>query len=164
MQAPSPISIISRGLVISGEVTGGEDVEIDGQLRGSVRLAGARMLITPDGNVSGNIEAREVVVRGKLKGNVVAGERILVGATGVWEGDSVSPRLVIEDGAVVNGKLEILRPKRATVVPQGVTTPQPQPLPKALPESPQRVAPVVGASTTGTTAESLVEQVAPIRG
>jgi cytoskeletal protein CcmA (bactofilin family) len=110
-EPPRPaVSVLCKGITIHGEVTGSEDLQIDGELRGSVKLAGGRVVIGTDGRMNGNIEAREVIVRGELKGNLRANDLVLVGPTGRWEGDSVSPRLVIEDGAVVSGKLEVAQP------------------------------------------------------
>jgi cytoskeletal protein CcmA (bactofilin family) len=101
--------VISKGLVIKGEVTGNEDLQIEGEVTGTVRMPGARVMITPEGRTTGNIEAREVLIRGKLKGDVLASERVLVGQTGVWQGDSLSPRLVIEGGAMIKGKFEVTK-------------------------------------------------------
>jgi cytoskeletal protein CcmA (bactofilin family) len=108
--APAPknaVSIVCKGITIRGEVFGDEDLQIDGELSGSVKLAGARVSIGPEGRVAGNIQAREIIVRGTLKGNLRASERILMGSTGRWEGDGVSPRLAIEEGATVRGNLEV---------------------------------------------------------
>jgi cytoskeletal protein CcmA (bactofilin family) len=108
--APAPknaVSIVCKGITIRGEVFGDEDLQIDGELSGSVKLAGARVSIGPEGRVAGNITAREIIVRGTLKGNLRASERILMGSTGRWEGDGVSPRLAIEEGATVRGNLEV---------------------------------------------------------
>lgn len=110
-EPPKPsVSVVCKGIAIHGQVTGGDDLQIDGELRGSVKLAGGRVVIGTDGCVTGDIDAREVIVRGELKGNVRGGERVVVGPTGRWEGDSVSPRLVIEEGAVVSGKIEVAQP------------------------------------------------------
>jgi cytoskeletal protein CcmA (bactofilin family) len=108
--AKPAVSVVTKGISIHGQVTGTEDLQINGELSGSVKLAGGRVTIGTDGRVSGNIDAREIVVRGELKGNLRADDRILVGPTGRWHGDSVSPRLAIEDGAVVSGKLEVAAP------------------------------------------------------
>lgn len=107
--AISSASVISKGLVIKGQVTGSEDLQIEGEVTGSVHMPGARVMITPEGRTTGNIEAREVVIRGKLKGDVLASERVVVGQTGIWQGDSLSPRLVIEGGAVIKGKFEVTK-------------------------------------------------------
>jgi cytoskeletal protein CcmA (bactofilin family) len=108
--APAPksaLSVVCKGITIRGEVTGDEDLQIDGEMSGSVKLVGARVMIGPEGRVAGNIQAREIIVRGTLKGNLRASERILMGSTGRWEGDGVSPRLAIEEGATVRGNLEV---------------------------------------------------------
>jgi cytoskeletal protein CcmA (bactofilin family) len=108
--APAPksaLSVVCKGISIRGEVTGDEDLQIDGEMSGSVKLLGARVMIGPEGRVAGNIQAREIIVRGTLKGNLRASERILMGSTGRWEGDGVSPRLAIEEGATVRGNLEV---------------------------------------------------------
>jgi cytoskeletal protein CcmA (bactofilin family) len=123
--APAPknaLSIVCKGITIRGEVFGDEDLQIDGELSGSVKLAGARVSIGPEGRVAGNITAREIIVRGTLKGNLRASERILMGSTGRWEGDGVSPRLAIEEGATVRGNLEVAdSPEKKAAAPTPVT-------------------------------------------
>ncbi|MGH9594148.1 MAG: bactofilin family protein, partial [Bryobacteraceae bacterium] len=103
-------SILSRGIAIRGEVTGQEDLQIDGEVVGNIRIPEARVLVGAEGRVKGQIDAREIVVRGELQGDLSASDRIVVGPTGRWKGDSISPRLAIEDGAKVHGNLEVSRP------------------------------------------------------
>jgi cytoskeletal protein CcmA (bactofilin family) len=125
--APAPknsVSIVCKGISIRGEVSGDEDLQIDGELSGTVKLVGARVSIGPEGRVAGNIQAREIIVRGTLKGNLRASERILMGSTGRWEGDGVSPRLAIEEGATVRGNLEVAdAPEKKAAVPASVAAP-----------------------------------------
>jgi len=132
--APAPksaTSVVCNGISIRGEVTGDEDLQIDCELSGSVKLVGARVMIGPEGRVTGNIQAREIIVRGNLKGNLRASERILMGGTGRWEGDGVSPRLAIEDGATVRGHLEVAEAveKKAAPAPAKVEKPAAAPVP-----------------------------------
>lgn len=114
LQTPVPaapktaVSIVCKGIKIHGQVSGNEDLQIDGEVSGTVELPAGRVMIGPEGRMAGNIHAREIIVRGELKGNLRAAERILVGQTGRWEGDSVSPRLAIEEGAAVSGKIEVV--------------------------------------------------------
>jgi cytoskeletal protein CcmA (bactofilin family) len=108
----TPVSIVCKGISIRGQVTGTEDFQIDGEVNGTVQMTGGRVMIGPEGRMTGNIDAREIIVRGELKGNLRAGERILVGSTGRWQGDGVSPRLGIEEGATVKGKLEVAEEKK----------------------------------------------------
>jgi cytoskeletal protein CcmA (bactofilin family) len=117
------VSVVCKGISIRGEVTGDEDLQIDGELSGSVKLAGARVMIGNDGRVVGNIQAREIIVRGTLKGNLRASERILMGSTGRWEGDGVSPRLAIEEGATVRGNLEVAETAEKKAAPAKVEKP-----------------------------------------
>ncbi len=133
--APAPknaLSVVCKGITIRGEVTGDEDLQIDGELSGSVKLGGARVMIGPEGRVAGNIQAREIIVRGTLKGNLRASERILMGSTGRWEGDGVSPRLAIEEGATVRGNLEVAE------TPEKKPAPAPAKVEKPVAAVPQR--------------------------
>ena len=134
--APAPknaVSIVCKGITIRGEVTGDEDLQIDGELSGSVKLAGARVSIGPEGRVAGNIQAREIIVRGTLKGNLRASERILMGGTGRWEGDGVSPRLAIEEGATVRGNLEVAETPEKKTAPAPASSKVEKPVAAAAP-------------------------------
>jgi cytoskeletal protein CcmA (bactofilin family) len=112
---------VCKGISIRGQVTGSEDLQIDGEVSGTVQLAGGRVMIGPEGRVAGNIDAREIIVRGELKGNLRAVERILVGGTGRWQGDGISPRLGIEEGALLKGKFEVsLEEAKKPAVPKTV--------------------------------------------
>lgn len=119
--APAPVvraperaaSVISKGISVNGEIIGSEDLQVDGELRGTVKMTGARVTITPDGRTSASIEAREVVIRGNLSGNIRATDRVVIGQSGVWQGEAVAPRLMIEEGAVIHGKMEVAQPKEA---------------------------------------------------
>jgi len=144
--APAPknaVSIVCKGITIRGEVTGDEDLQIDGELSGSVKLVGARVSIGPEGRVAGNITAREIIVRGTLKGNLRASERILMGSTGRWEGDGVSPRLAIEEGATVRGNLEVADS------PEKKAAAAPPPTPKVEKPAAAVATPVVAAPANG---------------
>jgi cytoskeletal protein CcmA (bactofilin family) len=103
------LSVVCKGISINGQVTGSEDLQIDGEVKGTVDLPSSKVMVGPEGKVAGNIQAREIVVRGQLKGNLRASERIFVGQTARWEGDSVSPRVAIEEGAIVSGKIDVVQ-------------------------------------------------------
>lgn len=152
------ISLISKGICIKGQVSGSEDIQLDGEINGSVRMAGSRVLIGQDGRITGDIEAREIVVRGALKGNLLASERILVGHTGRWKGNSISPRLVIEEGAVVSGNLEVAEsaPKKPEQPKVTVSTPTAAKPVAATPvvASPVAASPVAASNGNGNSASS----------
>jgi len=105
----SNISKISSGLKIHGDVSGSSDLYIDGDVQGKVRLSNACVTVGPNGRVNAEIEAREIVVDGSVQGNLKAGERARLGASCRVVGSVLSPRIGIEDGARLNGKIETVR-------------------------------------------------------
>jgi cytoskeletal protein CcmA (bactofilin family) len=122
------VSVVCKGISIKGQVTGSEDLQIDGEVQGTVELAGSKVMIGPEGKVTGNIHAKEIVVRGELKGNLRASDRIFVGQTARWEGDSVSPRVAIEEGAVVSGKIEVAQVSEKKAAQSNIAKPASAPV------------------------------------
>jgi cytoskeletal protein CcmA (bactofilin family) len=101
---------IGKSLVIKGEVTGSESLYIDGRVEGSIQLAGNRVTIGRNGQVSANINAREVVVLGKVRGNLNASDRVDIRNEGSLTGDVIAQRISIEDGAFFKGGIDIRKP------------------------------------------------------
>jgi len=110
----SNTSKISSGLKIHGDVSGSSDLYIDGDVQGKVRLSNACVTVGPNGRVNAEIEAREIVVDGSVQGNLKAGERARLGASCRVVGSVLSPRIGIEDGARLNGKIETVRSAQAS--------------------------------------------------
>jgi len=98
---------IGKSLVIKGEVTGSESLYIDGRVEGSINLAGNRVTIGRNGVVAANISAREIVVLGKVRGNLTASDRVDIRSDGSLTGDVVAARISIEDGAYFKGGIDI---------------------------------------------------------
>src|ERR1700723_1070839 len=98
---------IGKSLVIKGEVTGSESLYIDGRVEGSINLAGNRVTIGRNGVVAANITAREIVVLGKVRGNLTASDRVDIRSDGSLTGDVVAARISIEDGAFFKGGIDI---------------------------------------------------------
>jgi cytoskeletal protein CcmA (bactofilin family) len=120
--APVPAGHLTGALTIKGEITGRDDLVVDGELEGLIRLDGGKVTVGPTGRVTANIEAREIVVRGTVKGSLQARERVQIGPTGCATGDIATRRIFIEDGAEIHGKVEIVRaeesrPARPVAVP-----------------------------------------------
>jgi cytoskeletal protein CcmA (bactofilin family) len=112
--APRPVSTttadqatIGKSLVIKGEVTGSESLYIDGRVEGSINLSGNRVTVGRNGVVSANINAREIVVLGKVRGNLTASDRVDIRSDGSLTGDVVAARISIEDGAYFKGGIDI---------------------------------------------------------
>ena len=101
---------ISKGLFIKGEITGSESLFIDGKVEGSVNLNGNRVTVGRNGHVAASITAREVVVLGKVRGNVTATDRVDIRAEGALTGDVAAARISIEDGAFFKGGIDIRKP------------------------------------------------------
>ena len=101
---------IGKSLVIKGEVTGSESLYIDGRVEGSINLAGNRVTIGRNGVVNANINAREIVVTGKVRGNLVASDRVDIRNEGSLTGDVIAQRISIEDGAYFKGGIDIRKP------------------------------------------------------
>jgi cytoskeletal protein CcmA (bactofilin family) len=98
---------IGRTLVIKGEVTGSEPLYIDGRIEGSITLADNRVTIGRNGSVTANINAREVVIMGNVKGNIQCTDRLDIRSEGSLAGDVVTQRISVEDGAMVKGSVEV---------------------------------------------------------
>jgi cytoskeletal protein CcmA (bactofilin family) len=98
---------ISKGLFIKGEISGSESLFIDGKVEGSVVLNGNRVTVGRNGHVAASITAREVVVLGKVRGNVTATDRVDIRAEGALTGDVAAARISIEDGAFFKGGIDI---------------------------------------------------------
>jgi cytoskeletal protein CcmA (bactofilin family) len=101
---------IGKSLVIKGEVTGSESLYIDGRVEGAINLPGNRVTVGRNGQVQANINAKEVVVLGKVKGNVTASDRVDIRNEGSLGGDVVCQRISIEDGAWFKGSIDIRKP------------------------------------------------------
>jgi len=105
---------IGKSLVIKGEVTGSESLYIDGRVEGSINLSGNRVTVGRNGVVAANINAREIVVLGKVRGNLVASDRVDIRSEGSLTGDVVAQRISIEDGAFFKGGIDIRKPGQKT--------------------------------------------------
>ena len=123
--APRPVAAtssdqasIGKSLVIKGEVTGSESLYIDGRVEGSINLSGNRVTVGRNGVVAANINAREIVVLGKVRGNLTASDRVDIRSDGSLTGDVVAARISIEDGAFFKGGIDI---RKAGSKPEEVT-------------------------------------------
>jgi cytoskeletal protein CcmA (bactofilin family) len=103
-------AIIAKGLVLHGEITGAESLFVDGRVEGSISLPGNRVTVGQNGQVNASISAREIVVMGKVRGNVSASDRVDIRAEGAVTGDLTAARISIEDGAFFKGGIDIRKP------------------------------------------------------
>jgi cytoskeletal protein CcmA (bactofilin family) len=101
---------IGKSLVVKGEVSGSESLYIDGKVEGAISLPGNRVTVGRNGQVAANISAREVVVLGKVRGNISASDRVDIRSEGSLTGDVAAARISIEDGAYFKGGIDIRKP------------------------------------------------------
>jgi cytoskeletal protein CcmA (bactofilin family) len=107
--AASNLAQIGKSVVVKGELSGSEDLYLDGQVEGSIALKGNNLTLGPNGQIKGSVEAKGVVVQGKLEGNIQAGDRVDLRKSAVVNGDISAQRISIEEGAFLKGKVEIHR-------------------------------------------------------
>jgi cytoskeletal protein CcmA (bactofilin family) len=100
---------LGSALHVQGEITGNEDLMIDGTVEGHVQLGDRRLTIGPTAKVTADVQAREVIVFGNVKGNLRARDRIEIKKDGSVVGDLTTARIMIEDGAYFKGSIEIDR-------------------------------------------------------
>ncbi len=97
---------ISQGIKIKGELTGSEDLYVDGVVEGKLNLSNGTLTIGPNGSVKADVDAREVLVSGRIEGNITAREKVQLWSTGQVSGEVRTERLAIEEGATLRGKVE----------------------------------------------------------
>lgn len=107
--AAIPAGHLPSSLIIKGEITGREDFFIDGEVQGNIRLDDGKVTIGPNGRVTADVEAREIVVRGKVKGNLHGRDRVQITRTGHASGDVVTRFISIEEGAEIHGSIDVTR-------------------------------------------------------
>ena len=106
--APVDQATIGRTLVIKGEITGSEALYIDGRIEGKIIMPESRVTIGRNGKVDASIQAKEVVVMGKVNGNIECSDRVDVRAEGSVSGDISTVRISVEDGAALKGGIQVL--------------------------------------------------------
>ena len=98
---------IGKSVVIRGELSGSEDLYLDGEVEGDINLHDHKLVIGPNGKIKASILARDVVVHGRVTGNVTASERVELKRSCSLTGDVSTQRIVIEDGAFFKGAIDI---------------------------------------------------------
>ena len=122
---------LGPGLHVKGEISGNEDLQIDGTVDGQVRLGERKLTIGATARVAADIQAREVVIYGNLKGNLQARDRIEIKKDGSVVGDLNTARIMIEDGAYFKGSIEIDRGSNAEAAKTATARPLGTPRPSA---------------------------------
>lgn len=98
---------IGKSVVIRGELTGNEDLYLDGEIEGNIDLRDHKLVIGPNGKIKATITARDIVLHGRVEGNISATERVELKKSCSLVGDVSTQRIVIEDGAFFKGAIDI---------------------------------------------------------
>jgi cytoskeletal protein CcmA (bactofilin family) len=127
--SPMDQANIGRSVVIKGELTGAESLFIDGRVEGSINFPDNRVTVGRNGNVAANITAKEVVIMGKVQGNVECADRLDIRSEGLLSGDVITHRISVEEGAILKGGVEVRNPEKKDQKNQNQNKPE---APKAL--------------------------------
>jgi len=114
---------IGKSVVIKGELSGSEDLTIEGQVDGKIELRENVLTIGPNARIKAQVFAKSVIVLGKVNGNVSASEKVDIREHGSVEGDIVAPRLGIADGAYFRGAIDMQRSGKAVEAKKEETKP-----------------------------------------
>jgi len=107
------VASIGKSVVFNGDLSGEEDLEIEGQVEGHIQLPNHQLTIGAHGRVKAQLDAKAVIVIGRVTGNITASERCEVQGSGIVIGDIRAAKLLVHEGAVVNGKIEMGGPATA---------------------------------------------------
>src|SRR3984893_15735004 len=133
VSVPVEQATIGRSVVIKGEVSGTESLYIDGRIEGTVNFAEHRVTIGRNGSVAANISAREVVILGKVQGNIQCSDRLDIRSEGALTGDVITQRISVEDGAILKGSVQVRAAdqKHSQAKPSSAEAAKPAEQPKA---------------------------------
>ncbi len=133
---PNPggrLANIGKSVRIKGELSGNEDITVDGTVEGKIDLKGHNLTIGPNGNITADVFAKNVLIIGKITGDVTADDRVEVTEGGTVQGDIHAPRVSLADGARFSGKIDMLggttKAKGTTAQPAKPTSWQPRETP-----------------------------------
>jgi cytoskeletal protein CcmA (bactofilin family) len=137
---------IGRSVVIKGDISGSESLYIDGRVEGTINFTDSRVTIGRNAVIVANVTAKEVVVMGTVTGNIHCADRLDIRSEGTVTGDVVTPRVCIEDGALVKGSVEVRTEKKQAAQPQNEKS-QAQAKPAESKPEPQKAASAAASSS-----------------
>jgi cytoskeletal protein CcmA (bactofilin family) len=120
---------IGKSVVIKGELNGSEDLTIEGHVEGTIQLRDHVLTIGPNGRIKAQVFAKAVIVLGEVTGNVTATDKVDIRDNGSVDGDIISPRVAIAEGAHFRGSVDMQR-KGAAAQPQAAAKPASAPAPQ----------------------------------
>jgi cytoskeletal protein CcmA (bactofilin family) len=131
---------IGKSVVIKGELNGSEDLTIEGHVEGTIQLREHVLTIGPNGRIKAQVFAKSVIVLGEVTGNVTASDKVDIRDNGSVDGDIISPRVAIAEGAHFRGSVDMQR-KGGAPAQAAQATQSTQSAPAAQPAQPAKPAP-----------------------
>jgi cytoskeletal protein CcmA (bactofilin family) len=107
MKPAEDSTVIGKSVSIRGDITGSEDLYLDGEIQGTVTLPGNRLTIGPNAHVLADVEVRDIIVNGHIEGNIHASGRVDLRQTAIVHGDIYTSRLSIEEKASIQGRVDV---------------------------------------------------------
>jgi cytoskeletal protein CcmA (bactofilin family) len=138
------VAHIGKSVIIKGELSGSEDLFLDGEVEGNIDLQDHNLTIGPHGRVRANVRAKDIVVHGKVDGNITGTDRVELKRSAVLAGDISTQRIVIEDGAYFKGAIDIKK--------------EAKPVSSAVKETPKAFAAAASAESSFTPHVSMSEE------
>jgi cytoskeletal protein CcmA (bactofilin family) len=132
MKPAEDSTVIGKSVTIRGEISGSEDLYVDGEIQGTVSLPANRLTVGPNAHLLADLEVRDIIVFGHIEGNIHASGRVDLRQTASIHGDIYTTRLSIEEKAMIQGRVDvgaagptITIPKQNPVTFHGEETPAP---------------------------------------
>jgi cytoskeletal protein CcmA (bactofilin family) len=133
---------IGKSVVIKGELNGSEDLTVEGHVEGKIELRDHVLTIGPNGRIKAEVFAKSVIVLGEVTGNVTASEKVDIRDNGSVDGDIISPRVAIAEGAHFRGSVDM---QRAGAARPSAQAKAPEPAkPSTMPAAPAQTAQKIG--------------------
>jgi cytoskeletal protein CcmA (bactofilin family) len=139
---------IGKSVIIKGELSGSEDLTIEGQVDGKIELRQNVLTIGPNGRIKAEVNAKAVVVQGEVTGNITASEKIDIRDAGSVDGDLAAPRIAIADGAHFRGSIDMKRESKPASASASASA-QPAAQAKPVDTKPAEAKPAAAAAQPG---------------
>jgi cytoskeletal protein CcmA (bactofilin family) len=110
------VAHIGKSVIIKGELSGSEDLYLDGEVEGNIDLHNHNLVIGPNGRVRANVFAKDVIIHGTVDGSVTGVNKVELKKSALLNGDIMTQRIVIEDGAFFKGSIDIRKGEPAKAV------------------------------------------------
>lgn len=123
LPAAGKSAVIGAGIVINGDISGSENLTIEGKVKGHIHLAAHEVLIGQSGEIQADVTAKLIRVSGKVHGDLNGKEKVVISKTGNVRGNIVAPRVLLEDGAVFKGSIDMDPGEASSQLPLAASRP-----------------------------------------